>query len=132
VSASSPQPAAPEAALRQAGDLGRRHGRAAVYWQIGDSDSGRDFYRELLAGIATDDPAITGLYQVPDLTARWDYERGTLAADLGLADGDPGLDQAAEAYLGAAREEFWLEAARLARRRLAPAAAGETARDHAG
>ena len=37
VSASSPQPAAPEAALRQAGDLGRRHGRAAVYWQIGDS-----------------------------------------------------------------------------------------------
>ena len=34
---SSPQPAAPEAVLRQAGDLGRRHGRAAVYWQIGDN-----------------------------------------------------------------------------------------------
>ena len=126
MSASSPQPAALEAALRQAGDLGRRHGRAAVYWQIGDSDSGREFYRELLDGIATDDPAITGLYAVPDLTARWDYERENLAADLGLAYGDPGLDQAAEAFLGAARAEFWLEAARLARRRLAPGAADET------
>ena len=70
MSASSPQPAALEAALRQAGDLGRRHGRAAVYWQIGDSSSGREFYRELLRGIASADPAITGLYAVPDLTAR--------------------------------------------------------------
>ena len=125
VSASSPQPAALDAALRQAWDLGRRHGRAAVYWQIGDSDSGWAFYRELLDGIASADPAITGLYAVPDLTARWDYDRENLAADLGLADGDPGLDQAAEAFLGAAREEFWLEAARLARRRLAPGAADE-------
>ena len=120
MSASSPRPAALEAARRQAGDLGRRHGRAAVYWQIGDSDSGREFYRELLDGIASAAPAITGLYAVPDLTARWDYERENLAADLGLADGDPALDQAAEAFLAAAREEFWLEAARLARRRLAP------------
>ena len=125
MSASSPQPAAPEAALRQAGDLGRRHGRAAVYWQIGDSGTAaREFYQELLHGIASADPAITGLYEVPDLTARWDYERDNLAADLGLADGDPALDQAAEAFLGAAREEFWLEAARLARRRLAPGADG--------
>ena len=127
MSASSPQPAALEAALRQAGDLGRRHGRAAVYWQIGDSSTaGREFYQELLRGIASADPAITGLYEVPDLTARWDYERANLAADLGLADGDPALDQAAEAFLGAAREEFWLEAARLARRRLAPGAEDET------
>jgi len=126
VSASSPQPAAPEAALRQAGDLGRRHGRAAVYWQIGDNSNSREFYQELLRGIASADPAITGLYAVPDLTARWDYERENLAADLGLADGDPALDQAAEAFLAAAREEFWLEAARLARRRLAPGAADET------
>jgi hypothetical protein len=135
VSAPSPQPAAPEAALRQARDLGRRHGRAAVYWQIGDSGSGREFYRELLGGIASADPAITGLYEVPDLSARWDYERENLAADLGLADGDPALDQAAEAFLAAAREEFWLEAARLARRRLAPGAedgSGRAARDHAG
>ena len=115
MSASS-QPAAPEAALRQAGDLGRRHGRAAVYWQIGDSGSGREFYRALLDGIASADPAITGLYAVPDLTACWDYERENLAADLGLTGSDPALDQAAEAFLGAAREEFWLEAARLARR----------------
>ena len=86
MSASSQQPAAPEAALCQAGDLGRRHGRAAVYWQIGDSDSGREFYRELLDGIASADPAITGLFAVPDLTARWDYERENLAADLGQLD----------------------------------------------
>ena len=123
MSAPSPQPAAPEAALRQARNLGRRHGRAAVYWQIGDTDSGREFYRELLDGIATADPAITGLYQVPDLSARWDYDRENLAADLGLTDSDPALDQAARVFLGAAREEFWLEAARLARRRLAPGAA---------
>jgi hypothetical protein len=120
VSASSPQPAAPEAVLRQAGDLGRRHGRAAVYWQAGDSGTAREFYQELLRGIASSDPAITGLYEVPDLTARWDYERGNLAADLQLADGDPALAQAAQVYLVAAREEFWLEAARLARRRLTP------------
>ena len=69
MSAPSPQPAPPGAALRQAGDLGRRHGRAAVYWQIGDSGSGREFCRELLAGIASADPAVTGLYAVPDLTA---------------------------------------------------------------
>ena len=124
MSASSPQPAAPEAVLRQAGDLGRRHGRAAVYWQIGDdgSPAAREFYRELLDGIAAADPAITGLYAVPDLTARWDYKRENLAADLGLDDGDPALGQAAEAFLAAAREEFWLEATRLARRRLAPGA----------
>ena len=119
MSDSSPQPAALESTLRQAGDLGRRHGRAAVYWQIGDSDSGREFYRELLAGIASADPAITGLYAVPDLTARWDYERENLAADLGLADGDPALDQAAEAFLGAAREAFRAEAGRIARDRAA-------------
>ena len=128
MSASSPQPAAPEAALRQAGDLGRRHGRAAVYWQIGDSGTAaaREFYQELLRGIASADPAITGLYEVPDLTGRWDYERGNLAADLQLADGGPALAQAAAAFLAAAREEFWLEAARLARRRLAPSAGDET------
>jgi len=128
VSASSPQPAAPEAVLRQAGDLGRRHGRAAVYWQIGDSGTAaaREFYQELLRGIASADPAITGLYEVPDLTGRWDYERGNLAADLQLAAGGPALAQAAAAYLAAAREEFWLEAARLARRRLAPSARDET------
>ena len=128
MSASSPQPAALEAALRQAGDLGRRHGRAAVYWQVGDSSTAaaREFYRELLRGIASADPAVTGLYAVPDLTARWDYERASLAADLHLADGDPALDQAAGAFLGAAREEFWLEAARLARRRLAAGAEDET------
>jgi len=81
VSASSPQPAV-EAALRQAGDLGRRHGRAAVYWQVGDTGTtaAREFYQELLRGIASADPAVTGLYEVPDLTARWDYERGNLAA----------------------------------------------------
>ena len=128
MSASSPQPAAPEAALRQAGDLGRRHGRAAVYWQIGDSGTAaaREFYQDLLRGIASADPAITGLYEVPDLTGRWDYERGNLAADLQLADGGPALAQAAQAYLAAAREEFWLEAARLARRRLTPSAGDET------
>ena len=126
MSAPSPQPAV-EAALRQAADLGRRHGRAAVYWQIGDSSTAREFYRELLRGIDSADPAVTGLYEIPGLTARHDYERGDLAAGLGLADGDPALDQAAQAYLAAAREEFWLEAARLARRRLAPGAedAGE-------
>ncbi len=97
MSASSPQPAAPEAMLREAGDLGRRHGRAAVYWQIGDTSTGREFYQELLRGIACADPAITGLYEVPDLTARWDYERGNLAADLQLAEGGPALDQAAAA-----------------------------------
>ena len=127
MSASFPQPAAPEAVLRQAGDLGRRHGRAAVYWQVGDSGTAaaREFYRELLRGIAGADPAVTGLYEVPDLTARWDYERGNLAADLQLADGDPALGPAAEEYLAAAREEFWLEAARLARRRLTPDAGDE-------
>jgi hypothetical protein len=126
VSARSPQLPAPEAALRQAAHLGRRHGRAAVYWQIGDSDSGREFYQELLRGIASADPAITGRYEMPDLTACWDYERASLAADLGLADGDPALDQTAQAYVAAAREEFWMEAARLARRRLASCAGDKT------
>jgi hypothetical protein len=44
--------------------------RAAVYWQIGDSGTAaaREFYQELLRGIASADPAITGLYEVPDLT----------------------------------------------------------------
>ena len=120
MSASSPRPAPLEAALRHAGDLGRRHGRAAVYWQIGDSSTTREFYQDLLRGIASADPAVTGLYEVPDLTARWDYERGNLAADLQLAAGDAALAQAAAAYLDAAREEFWLEATRLARRRWHP------------
>ena len=95
-----------------------------MYWQYGDSDTAaaREFYQELLRGIASADPATIGLYEVPDLTARWDYERGNLAADLRLAPGDPALARAAQAYLAAAREEFWLEAARLARQRLTPGA----------
>ena len=71
MSGSTPHRAAHEAALRQAGNLGRRHGRAAVYWQIGDNGTAaaREFYQELLLGIGSADPAMTGLYEVPDLTA---------------------------------------------------------------
>lgn len=57
---------------------------------------------------------------MPDLTARQDYDQDSLAADLGLAREDPGVAEAADTYLAAAREEFWLEAARLAHRRLHP------------
>ncbi len=118
-----PHPATAQAALLKAGQLGRRHGKAAAYWQIGDrSDTDAQlFYRDLLRGISEADQQITGLYEVPDLTARWDYDRDSLAADLGLARDDPGLAQAADTYLAAARREFWLEAARLARRACTPA-----------
>ena len=114
------RPAPQEAVLRQAANLGRRHGKAAVYWQIGDSGSGaaQAFYRDLLRGIADADPEITSLYEMPGLAAQQYYDRDNLAADLGLARDDPALAAAAEAYLAAAREEFWLEAARLARLRL--------------
>jgi hypothetical protein len=120
VSTPALQPAPREGVLRQAASLGRRHGKAAVYWQIGDSgsDDAQKFYRDLLAGTAAADPQIMSLYQMPALTAQHDYDRDNLAADLGLARDDPALAAAAEAYLAAAREEFWLEAARLARRRL--------------
>jgi len=120
VSTPAPQPAPRGAVLRQAGSLGRRHGKAAVYWQIGDSgsDTAGGFYRDLLRGIAVASPQITSLYQMPGLSEQHDYDRDNLAADLGLARDDPALAAAAEAYLAAAREEFWLEAARLARRRL--------------
>ena len=110
------------AAPGQAG-CGHRHGKAAVYWQIGDS-SGADaqpFYRDLLRGISEANQEITGLYELPDLTARWDYDRDSLAADLGLARDGPGMAEAADTYLAAAREEFWLEAARLARGACTPA-----------
>lgn len=118
-----------QAVLRQAERLGRRHGKAAVYWQIGDSgsDAALAFYRSLLRG-ADGDQQVTGLFEVPGLDVRHDYDRDSLAADLGLARDDPVLDQAAQAYLAAAREEFWQEAARLARRRLqgaTPRTAGE-------
>jgi hypothetical protein len=59
----APHPAPAQDTLRQAGRLGRRHGKAAAYWQIGDS-SGADtqpFYRDLLRGISAADPEITGL-----------------------------------------------------------------------
>jgi hypothetical protein len=123
VSAPARRPAPQEGVLRQAADLGRRHGKAAVYWQIGDSgsDAAQGFYRVLLAGIAGADPEIMSLYQMPGLTAQQDYDRDNLAADLRLARDDPALAAAAEAYLAAAREEFWLEAARLVRLRLRPA-----------
>jgi hypothetical protein len=108
--------------LRQAANLGRRHGQAAVYWQIGDSGSGaaQESCRDLPRGIAGAGPQITSPYEMPGLTAQQDYDRDNLASDLGLARDDPALAEAAEAYLAAAREEFWLEAARLARRRLRP------------
>ena len=118
MSTPAPRPGPQEEVLRRAGNLGRRHGRAAVHWQIGGSDAAQGFYRDLLAGIAGADPDIVNLYQMPGLTAQQDYDRDNLAADLGLARDDPALARAAEAYLAAAREEFWLEAARLARQRL--------------
>jgi len=110
---------AQQAVLRQAERLGRRHGKAAVYWQTGDSDSDAAlaFYRSLLRG-ADGDPQVTGLFEVPGLDGRHACDRDSLAAGLGLARDDPVLDQAAQAYLTAAREEFWQEAARLAHRRL--------------
>ena len=112
-------PARQQAVLRQAERLGRRHGKAAVYWQIGDSgsDATLAFYGSLLRG-AGRDPQITGLFEMPGLDGRHDCNRDSVAADLGLARDAPVLDQAAQAYLAAAREEFWREAARLARRRL--------------
>jgi len=110
---------AQQAVLRQAERLGHRHGKAAVYWQTGDSDSDAAlaFYRSQLRG-ADGDPQVTGLFEVPSLDGRHDYDRDSLAADLGLARDDPALDQAAQAYLTAARKEFWQEAALLAHRRL--------------
>jgi len=110
---------AQQAVLRQAERLGRRHGKAAMYWQIGDSDGGAAlaFYQSLLRG-AGGDPQVTDLFEMPGLDGRHACDRDSLAADLGLARDDPVLAQAAQAYLAAAREEFWREAARLARRRL--------------
>jgi hypothetical protein len=112
VSAPAPQ----EAVLRQAEHLGRRHGKAAVYWQIGDSGSNAalESCRRLLRG----GTEITDLFEMPGLAGRQDYDRDSLAADLGLARDAAVMAEAAQAYLAAAREEFWLEAARLARRRL--------------
>ena len=123
MSTPAPRPAPQKAVLRQAANLGRRHGKAAVYWQIGDSgsDAAQEFYRDMLRGIAGADPEITSLYEMPGLTAQQDYDRDNLAGDLGLARDDPALAEAAEAYLAAAREEFWLEAARLAAGACAPA-----------
>jgi hypothetical protein len=37
VSTPVPHPATAQAPLLKAGQLGRRHGKAAAYWQIGDS-----------------------------------------------------------------------------------------------
>jgi hypothetical protein len=111
VSAPAPQ----QAVLRQAERLGRRHGKA---WQIGDSgsDAALAFCGILLNGVADGDPQLTGLFEMPGLGGRHDYDRDSLAADLGLAPDAPVLAQATQAYLAAAREEFWQEATRLARR----------------
>ena len=97
MSTPAPRPGPQEEVLRRAGNLGRRHGRAAVHWQIGGSDAAQGFYRDLLAGIAGADPDIVNLYQMPGLTAQQDYDRDNLAADLGLARDDPALAGAAEA-----------------------------------
>ena len=88
--------------LRQAERLGRRHGKAAVYWQIGDSgsDAALAFYGSLLRD-ADGDPQITGLFEMPGLDGRHDDNRDSLAADLGLARDAPVLDQTAQAYLAA-------------------------------
>jgi hypothetical protein len=56
IAAANLRPADLEAALRQADDLGRRHGWAAEHWQIGDSGSGQEFYQQLLDAIASADP----------------------------------------------------------------------------
>ena len=92
-------PAPQQAVLRQAERLGRRHGKAAVYWQIGDSgsDAALAFYGSLLRG-AGGDPQITGLFEMPGLDGRYDCNRDSLAAGLGLARDDPVLDQAAQAW----------------------------------
>jgi len=93
-------PAPQQAVLRQAERLGRRHGKAAVYWPIGDSgsDAALGFYGSLLRG-AGGDPQITGLFEMPGLDGRHDCNRDSLAADLGLARDASVLDQAAQAYL---------------------------------
>ena len=113
-------PAPQQAVLRQAEHLGRRHGKAAVYWQIGDSgtDAALAFYRSLLRG--TDgDPQITGLFEMPSLDGRHDYDRDSLAADLGLDSEDQLPPGAVTAYLDAADQTFWDETERIAREHLA-------------
>ena len=88
MSTPAPHPAPAQAALRQAGRLGRRHGKAAACWQIGDSSSAdaQPFYRDLLRGISR----LTRNHgpELPDLTARQDYDLDSLAADLRLARDD--------------------------------------------
>jgi ATP-dependent helicase YprA (DUF1998 family) len=67
VSTPAPHPEPAQAALRQAGRLGRRHGKAAAHWQIGDS-SGADaqpFYRDLPRGISEADQEITACTRCP-------------------------------------------------------------------
>ena len=66
------RPASRARAGRAAPGRPARHGKAAAYWQIGDSSSAdaQPFYRDLLRGISEANPEITGLYEMPDLTAR--------------------------------------------------------------
>jgi hypothetical protein len=112
------------APVAEAERLARLHARAAVHWQIGGGSigDGRAFYRRLLRGITEADAEVIGLFQVPDLLSGWnDYGREDLAADLRLTVGDPDLERSAAAYRAAAREEFWAEAARHARRHLGDA-----------
>jgi hypothetical protein len=56
-------PSPPAAKLSKAAHLGHRHGKAAVYRQIGDSGSNAalEFYRYLPCGGAE----ITGLFEMP-------------------------------------------------------------------
>ena len=132
----NPSPAGQHArpGRRQAGQarlIGRRQGKAAVHWQIGDSSSGeaREFWQTLLRGIASRDPHIMDLYEIPALTGQQDYDLASLAADLGLARDDPALPSAADTYRAAACKEFWAEASRLARHHLHPGEAGDVPQD---
>ena len=66
-------PSPPAAKLSKAAHSGHRHGKAAVYRQIGDSGSNAalEFYRYLPCGGAE----ITGLSGMPSLAGRQDARR---------------------------------------------------------
>lgn len=102
-----------------AGKLGRDAGKTAASW-VFDGNTPGQACRRVLRGIDEGDPEILDAWQPPGLSAEEDYTEADLADDLGLADGDPAMADAATAYLDAASESFWHEVERLARDHLYP------------
>lgn len=109
-------------AVDRATDIGTQNGKNYASW-VFDGNTPIETYQTVLSGINEGDPKVYDMYNEPGFSGEYadSYSERDLADEIGISydDTETGeMDEIANAYLEAARAEFWHELERIARNQL--------------